>query len=145
MSLAPPQTVEKLQTALRAKAKESPQYRFYALYDKVYRADVLAYAYERCRQNRGAAGVDDQTFEDIEAYGRERWLGELVHELREKTYRPEAVRRSWIPKADGSKRPLGIPTIRDRVVQMAYPDLRLYEDYGLVKLTESVRRLSLYA
>jgi len=119
MSLTPPETVGKLQTALRAKAKESPKYRFYALYDKMYRADALAYAYERCLHNRGAAGVDGQTFADIEAYGRERWLGELAQELRGKTYRPEAVQRAWIPKADGGKRPLGIPTIRDRVVQMA--------------------------
>jgi len=119
MSLQPPATVGKLQGVLRAKAKGSPGYRFYALYDKVYRADVLAYAYERCRQNKGAAGVDDQTFEDIEEYGRERWQGELAQELKDGTYRPAAVRRSWIAKEDGKKRPLGIPTIRDRVVQMA--------------------------
>jgi RNA-directed DNA polymerase len=119
MSLRPPITVGKLQEVLRAKAKGAPAYRFYALYDKVYRADVLSWAYTRCRLNQGAAGVDGQTFEDIEAYGRERWLGELAQELRKKTYRPEAVRRVWIPKGDGKQRPLGIPTIRDRVVQMA--------------------------
>ncbi len=119
MSLRPPATVEKLQGVLRAKAKESPRYRFYVLYDKVYRVDVLAHAYERCRQNKWAAGVDGQTFDDIESYGRERWLGELAQELKDRTYRPAAVRRSWIPKADGKQRPLGIPTIRDRVVQMA--------------------------
>jgi RNA-directed DNA polymerase len=119
MSLRPPPTVGKLQEVLRAKAKGSPAYRFYALYDKVYRADVLSWAYTRCRLKQGAAGVDGQTFEDIEAYGRERWLGELAQELRKKTYRPEAVRRAWIPKGDGKQRPLGIPTIRDRVVQMA--------------------------
>lgn len=119
MSLRPPPKVGKLQGVLRAKAKENPSYRFYALYDKVYREDVLAWAYERCRRNAGAPGVDGQTFEDIEAYGRERWLGELAQELKEKKYRPEAVKRVWIPKGDGKQRPLGIPTIRDRVVQMA--------------------------
>jgi group II intron reverse transcriptase/maturase len=120
MSLRPPPQVEKLQRALRAKAKGSPNYRFYALYDKVYRADILAWAYERCRVNGGAAGVDGQTFADIAEYGVERWLSELAQELRDKTYRPAAVRRVWIPKADGKQRPLGIPTIRDRVVQMAF-------------------------
>jgi group II intron reverse transcriptase/maturase len=104
---------------LHAKAKGSPRYRFYLLYDKVYREDVLAYAYQRCQANGGAAGVDDQSFGDIEAYGVERWLGELAEELRKKTYRPQAVRRVFIPKPGGSRRPLGIPTIRDRVVQMA--------------------------
>src|SRR5262249_5219344 len=84
MSLAPPATVEKLQAALHAKAKGAPTYRFYALYDKLYRADVLAYAYARCRANGGAAGVDDQTFADIEAYGLKKWLGELAEELHEK-------------------------------------------------------------
>jgi group II intron reverse transcriptase/maturase len=111
--------VRKLQDALHAKAKELSSYRFYALYDKVWRADVLAIAYARCAANKGAAGVDGQTFADIEACGLERWLGELAQELRTKTYRPQAVRRVWIPKADGKQRPLGIPTIRDRVVQMA--------------------------
>jgi retron-type reverse transcriptase len=81
---------------LRAKAKGSPGYRFYALYDKVYRKDVLDRAYIRCRQNQGAAGVDGQAFEDIEAYGLGRWLEELAQELKDKTYRPEAVRRVWI-------------------------------------------------
>jgi RNA-directed DNA polymerase len=119
MSLQPPEKVGKLQATLHTKAKESPTYRFYALYDKVYRWDVLVYAYERCRANKGAAGVDGQTFADIEAYGVGKWLGELAQELKGQTYRPQAVRRVWIPKADGKQRPLGIPTIRDRVVQQA--------------------------
>jgi RNA-directed DNA polymerase len=120
MNLTPPPKVGKLQGVLRTKAKEAPGYRFYALYDKMYREDVLAYAYQRCRANGGAAGVDDQTFADIEKYGQERWLGELALELKNQTYCPQAVRRVWIPKADGKQRPLGIPTIRDRVVQMAF-------------------------
>ncbi len=111
--------VRKLQETLHAKAKESPNLRFHFLYDKVWRVDVLTTAYYRCEANKGAAGVDGQTFADIEKYGVERWLGELAQELRTKTYRPQAVRRVWIPKADGKQRPLGIPTIRDRVVQMA--------------------------
>jgi RNA-directed DNA polymerase len=119
MSLEPPAKVGKLQTALHAKAKAAPSYRFYLLYDKVYRNDVLAHAYERCRTNHGAAGVDDQTFADIEAYGVDRWLGDLAKELQEQTYRASPVKRVWIPKPDGKQRPLGIPTIRDRVVQMA--------------------------
>ena len=117
MSLTTPFSVQKLQTALHAKAKESPNLRFHALYDKVYRKDVLAYAYERCKANGGAAGVDSQTFENIEAYGRERWLDELTQELKSRIYQPQPVRRVYIPKPDGKQRPLGIPTIRDRVVQ----------------------------
>ncbi len=119
MSLATPVSVQKLQTALHAKAKESPSFRFYALYDKVYREDVLAFALECCQANGGAAGVDDQTFEDIEAYGVKRWLDELAQELKGRTYQPKPVRRVHIPKPDGKQRPLGIPAIRDRVVQTA--------------------------
>jgi RNA-directed DNA polymerase len=120
MILEPPASVQKLQTALQAKAKEAPGYRFYMLYDKVYRKDVLEYAYRCCRANRGAPGVDSQAFADIEAYGEERWLGELADKIRGKTYRAEAVRRVWIPKADGKTlRPLGIPCIADRVVMTA--------------------------
>jgi len=104
---------------LHVKAKETPDFRFYTLYDKVYRADLLAYAFRCCRANGGAAGVDGQEFADIEAYGEERWLDELADTLRKRTYRPMAIRRVSIPKPDGSQRPLGIPTIRDRVVQTA--------------------------
>jgi len=119
MSLVPPETVQKLQSALHAKAKGWPGYRFYALYDKMYRKDVLAYAYDCCRANKGVAGVDGQTFADIEKCGRALWLGELQKELRDKSYRPSALLRGWIPKPDGKQRPLGIPTIKDRVAQMA--------------------------
>ncbi|MBV9063624.1 MAG: group II intron reverse transcriptase/maturase [Alphaproteobacteria bacterium] len=119
MSLVPPVKVGKLQEALQAKAKAAPTYRFYALYDKVYRMDVLWHAYQCCRANDGTAGVDNQTFADIDAYGVMTWLGELAEELRKKTYRPQAVRRVYIPKPDGTQRPLGIPTIKDRVAQMA--------------------------
>jgi group II intron reverse transcriptase/maturase len=119
MSLATPTSVQELQTALHAKAKESPGYRFYTLYDKVYRKDVLTYACNCCKANGGAAGVDNQTFEDIEQHGLERWLVELAEELKSRTYRPQPVRRVYIPKPDGKQRPLGIPTIRDRVAQTA--------------------------
>src|SRR5215469_9382661 len=119
MSLTTPPSVQKLQTALHAKAKESPNFRFYALYDKVHREDILAFAYECCKANGGAAGVDDQTFEDIEAYGVKRWLDELTQELKSRTYRPKPVRRVYIPKPDGKQRPLGIPAIRDRVAETA--------------------------
>ncbi len=121
MSLQPPPKVRKLREALHAKAKGSPTYRFYALYDKVYREDILAFAYRCCKANGGAAGVDNQEFADIESYGLERWLGELAEELRSKTYRPEAVRRVLIPKPGqpGRTRPLGIPTTKDRVAQTA--------------------------
>lgn len=119
MSLTPLETVQKLQKALHAKAKGSPTYRFYALYDKVYRKDVLWSAYQQCRANGGKPGVDGQTFEDIEKYGVMKWLGELEEELKAKTYSPSPARRVWIPKPDGKQRPLGIPTIRDRVVQTA--------------------------
>jgi RNA-directed DNA polymerase len=119
VSLKPPAKVEKLRTALHAKAKAAPTYRFYLLYDKLYRRDVLTYAYLRCKANKGAPGVDGQTFDDIEAYGVEQWLEKLTKELQEKTYQPQPVKRVWIPKPDGKQRPLGVPTIRDRVVQMA--------------------------
>ncbi|MBA3570847.1 MAG: group II intron reverse transcriptase/maturase [Pyrinomonadaceae bacterium] len=119
MSLPTLPTVQKLQEALHTKAKGEPKFRFYALYDKVYRDDVLWCAWRRCLTNGGAPGVDRQTFQDIEAYGVVKWLKELAEELRTKSYQAQAVRRVYIPKADGKQRPLGIPTIRDRVVQTA--------------------------
>jgi RNA-directed DNA polymerase len=119
MNLATPSSVQKLQKALHDKAKGSPSFRFYVLYDKVYRRDVLAHAYQCCRANGGAAGVDGQSFEDIEEYVVERWLDELAEELRSRAYRPQPVRRVWIPKPDGKQRPLGVPTIRDRTVETA--------------------------
>jgi retron-type reverse transcriptase len=119
MSLATPESVQKLQTALHDKAKRSPDFRFYALYDKVYWKDVLGFAYKCCKANGGVAGVDNQTFEDIEAYGEERWLDELTQELKSRTYQPLPVRRVYIPKPGGKQRPLGVPTIRDRAVMMA--------------------------
>jgi group II intron reverse transcriptase/maturase len=114
-NLATPSSVRKLQTALHAKAKAEAGYRFYALYDKIYREDILTHAYAQCRSNKGAPGVDAQDFAQVEAYGVERWLGELALVLREETYRPEPIRRVYIPKANGKLRPLGISTLRDRV------------------------------
>jgi hypothetical protein len=105
--------------ALHAKAKAEAGYRFYALYDKISREDILAHAYAQCRSNKGAPGVDGQDFADIEAYGVERWLAELALALREETYRPEPIRRVFIPKANGKLRPLGISTVRDRVCMTA--------------------------
>lgn len=119
MRLSTPETVRKLQTALHTKAKEASDCRFYALYDKIYRADVLHFAYRLALSKGGAPGVDGQTFEQIEAQGRERWLDVLAEELRTKTYRAEAVRRVYIPKPNGKQRPLGIATIKDRVAQTA--------------------------
>jgi len=114
-NLSTPKRVQKLQTALHAKAKAEADYRFYALYDKIYREDILAHAYAQCRSNRGAPGVDGQDFAAVEAYGVERWLGELALALREETYRPDPIRRVFIPKTNGKLRPLGISTLRDRV------------------------------
>ena len=119
MSLTTPSSVRKLQRALYAKAKANPAYRFYALYDKICRKDVLQWAWSCCRANGGSCGVDGQSFAGIEAKGVEVWLDELAEELKEKSYRPQAVRRVLIPKPDGKQRPLGIPTIKDRVAQMA--------------------------
>lgn len=118
-NLSTPMSVRKLQRALHAKAKAESGYRFYALYDKIYREDILMHAYAQCPSNRGAPGVDGQDFADVEAYGRERWLGELALALREETYRPNPIRRVFIPKANGKLRPLGISTLRDRVCMTA--------------------------
>ena len=111
--------LQRLCAALQAKAKSNPKFRFYSLYDKVYRSDVLNAAWERSRANAGKPGVDNQTFADIEKYGVEKFLGELAEELKTKRYEPRPVRRAYIRKPDGKQRPLGIPTIRDRVVQTA--------------------------
>ena len=119
MSLATPPKLRRLQEALYTKAKQEPAYRFYLLYDKVYRADILGHAYVLAKQNGGAAGVDGVTFEDIEAAGLEQWLAAVGEALRTGTYRAQPVRRVLIPKPGGSERPLGIPVIRDRVVQTA--------------------------
>jgi RNA-directed DNA polymerase len=119
MSLTTPSKIRELQIKLYRKAKNEPGYRFYMLYDKVYREDVLAHAYARARANKGASGVDEQTFEEIESAGLAEWLTGIREELRNKTYQPQPVRRVMIPKPGGGERPLGIPTIRDRVVQTA--------------------------
>ena len=119
MSLQTPDSIRTLQRKLYGKAKTEPDYRFYLLYDKVWRADILAHAYDLVRANQGAPGVDGMTFARIEAQGLEDWLARLGEELRTKTDRCQAVRRVMIPKPGGGERPLGIPTIRDRVVQTA--------------------------
>ena len=118
-NLSTPKSVQKLQMALHAKAKAEVGYRFYALYDKISREDILAHAYAQCCSNKGAPGVDGQDFADVEAYGVERWLAELALALRQETYRPDPIRRVFIPKANGKLRPLGISTLRDRVCMTA--------------------------
>ncbi len=111
MSLTTPSNIRELQIKLYRKAKNEPEYRFYILYDKMYREDILSHAYKLARANKGAPGVDGQSFEDIESTGLERWLTEIREELHNKTYRPQPVRRVKIPKPGGGERPLGIPTV----------------------------------
>src|ERR1700691_1420402 len=119
MSLETPIKIRTLQRKLYQKAKEEPDYRFYLLYDKIYREDILNHAYALAKSNQGAPGVDGQSFAGIDAAGVGEWLNGIRNDLRAKTYAPQAVRRVKIPKPGGGERPLGIPTIRDRVVQTA--------------------------
>jgi len=119
MSLATPEKIRTLQRKLYCKAKAEPTFRFYVLFDKICREDILHHAYALARANAGASGVDGVTFEQIEASGVEGWLADVREDLVSKTYRPDPVRRVTIPKPGGGERPLGIPTIRDRVVQTA--------------------------
>jgi RNA-directed DNA polymerase len=119
MSLQTPTKIRTLQRKLYLKAKEEPTYRFYLVYDKIYREDILAHAYHLAKINRGAPGVDGQTFEMIESGDLEKWLDGIRNELRNRTYKPQPVRRVMIDKPGGGQRPLGIPTIKDRTVQAA--------------------------
>ena len=112
--------LREFQKKLHKKAKAEPKFRFYRLYDKVYRMEVLEEAYRKAKSNGGASGVDGETFDDIERKGSTVYLTELQHEIRERRYKPLPVRRVYIPKPNGKERPLGIPTVRDRIVQTAF-------------------------
>ena len=118
-SLGTPTKVKELQKALHAKAKGYPAFRFFSLYDKLWRRDILEEAWRRCRKNGGAAGVDKESFDVKVRNGLKDWLDRLTNEVKSRTYRPRAVNRVWIPKPNGQMRPLGLPCIRDRVLQMA--------------------------
>jgi group II intron reverse transcriptase/maturase len=119
--LKTPENIRELQRKLYRKAKQEKEYRFYLLYDKIYKRDILSHAYSLVKANKGAPGIDGETFDSIEERegGAEKYLEKIAGELKRKDYKPQAVRRVYIPKAAGGKRPLGIPVIKDRVVQMA--------------------------
>jgi hypothetical protein len=149
MSLITPESIQKLQTALHAKAKGSADFRLYALYDKVYREDILVFAYACCKANGGAAGVDHQRFKDIEAYGEDRWLNELAQELKNRTYQPLPVRRVHIPKSDGkTQRPpwvLHYPCLtldRADIVNLGNPSSHKIAEVGRALLRPPLQRSS---
>jgi RNA-directed DNA polymerase len=143
-SLETPDKVRELQIKLYRKAKSEPEYRFYQLYDKVYREDVLWRAWTLAKANQGAPGVDGESFEDIESKGVMEWLNGLREELHDKTYRPQPVRRVMIPKPGGGERPLGIPTIRDRVSSQGtrqFSTKRIYGELGVFRLRNQLSRV----
>ena len=138
MRLQTPEKIRTLQRKLYLKAKAEPDFRFYLLYDKVYREDILFHAYRLARSNKGAPGVDGQSFEEIEAMGLEGWLSGIRDDLRAKTYRPEPVRRAMVPKPGGGERPLGIPTIRAKYLSLTH-DLTGLGSTRVVRLCASAR------